>query len=69
MLRITEQKVDLLSSRKAIENVFQRSFYGEEINDQPVERTRAVKKPNRPSVTDFRSVSTLKVIKNVKHMN
>ncbi len=33
MLRITEKKVDLISSRNTIAEAFQRSLYGEEINE------------------------------------
>ena len=56
MLRITEQKVDLVSNKKEFDSAFcQRSFYGEEINEKPrnTDKKQHEKRTSRVSVGSF----------------
>jgi hypothetical protein len=55
MLRITEQKVDLVNNKREFESAFcQRSFYGEEINEKPkTTEKKHEKRPSRASIGSF----------------
>lgn len=64
-LRITESKVDLFSSRNNQQEMYQRSFYGEELNERP----QVQKKDSRASIGSFQSSQTLRIIKSVQDMN